>query len=70
MRKKIPQIPITQVTENGFTYWVADPHIEECPKISADQYHAANLKLNRLKVGLSVVILIVGIINIILTLIK
>lgn len=39
-------------------------------KISADQYHAENLRLNRLKLILSVVILAVGILNLILTITK
>ena len=34
--------------------------------VSADQYHSENLKLNRLKVILSVVILLVGLLNLIL----
>jgi len=31
MEKK-REIPIEQITENGFTYWVANTHIEEYPK--------------------------------------
>jgi hypothetical protein len=38
--------------------------------MKSSDYHSANLRLNRLKLILSVVILAVGILNLILTIIK